>query len=201
MSDIDWGPATDFMEGLGNFLLKILKSFQEICRFIFTNGNCLFFLFFLIMGVYLLINAKEKEEHERIYARNLEYIKKRGRTGIVVSMLLAVGFLSKGLIVFLDWCFGLFSTPIFFSFDGMEDFYNRATSWEAITLFNPLESFLYFLFSLISFFAILAFTFGIYLIFFNKRILRTKLKSYKVLIGGLALIVIYGVPTSILLMI
>ena len=39
MGDINWGPATDFMEGLGIFLLNMLKGFQDICYYIFTYRN------------------------------------------------------------------------------------------------------------------------------------------------------------------
>jgi len=74
MGDINWGPLADLMEGLGIFLLKLLKGFQEICYYIFTYGNFVFFFVFLLMGVYLLINAREKEEYERIYARNCKTV-------------------------------------------------------------------------------------------------------------------------------
>lgn len=201
MFEIDLGPFSGFLEGLGELLLTLAEGFNMVCYYIFKNGNIVFFIIFLSMGVNLLINAKEKEDHQKIYARNLEYVKKRGRTGTVVCILLSIAFPSKGLFIFLDWCFGFFPTPVFFWLGGLEEFYIRATSWEAINSFNTLESVLYFLFSLVSLISILTIAFGIYLVFFNRRIPRTKFKSYKILFAGIALIIIYGVPTSIRLMI
>ena len=192
---------TEFFINLGNFLLTLLNGFKTVCFYIFEYGNVVFFFFFLFMGIYLLFNARDKEEHDKIYARNLEYIKKRGRTGVFVCIVFSIAFLSKGLIIFLDWCFTFLPTPVFFSFEYTKKFYIDAVSLEAINNFNPLDSFLYFLFSLISLMSILIVAFGIYLVFFNKKILRTKFKSYKVLGGGLLLIVIYGIPTCTRLMI
>jgi hypothetical protein len=197
----DFLDTSEFFQNLGAFGLTLLEGFKMVCYYIFEYGNVVFFIFFLLLGVNLLINARDKEEHDKIYARNLEYIKKRGRTGVFVCIAFSVAFLSKGLIIFLDWCFTLLPTPVFFSFEYLRRFYVDAVSWEVITNFNPLDSFLYILFSLISFMSILIVTFGIYLVFFNKKILRTKFKSYKVLGGGLVLLVIYGIPTSTRLMI
>jgi len=200
MSDLDF-PLSDLFKDLGEIFSTLAIGFNNFCSYILRNGNVVLFIIFLIMGLSLLYNAKEKEDHQRIYARNLEYIKKKGRAGSIICILIAIGFLSKGLLVFLDWCFASLPTPIFFSIAPFESFYVAATSIEAISSFTLVDSFLYFLFSLFSLMSIVVIAFGVYLVFFNKRILRTKFKSFKVLLGGILLAVIYGIPTSIRLMI
>jgi hypothetical protein len=197
----DFLDSSEFFQNLGSFFLILLNGFKTVCYFIFEYGNIVLFFFFLFLGVNLLINAREKEEHDRIYARNLEYIKKRGRTGTFICILFSIAFLSKGLLVFLDWIFTLLPTPVFFSFEYTRVFYVNAVSWEAVSNFNPSECFFYFIFSLLSLGSIMIVVYGVYLAFFNKRILRTKFKSYKVLFGGLVLMIIYGVPTCTRLMI
>ncbi|MFW9882386.1 MAG: hypothetical protein ACFFG0_55700, partial [Candidatus Thorarchaeota archaeon] len=131
----------------------------------------------------------------------LEYIKKKGRTGTVICVLLGIGFLSKGLLVFIEWCFGSLPAPIFFSLEPFRDFYVEATSIEVILTFSPLDSFIYFLICLISLVSLLSIAFGIYLAFFNKKILRTKFRSYRILFMGIINAIVFGIPTSIRLMI
>jgi hypothetical protein len=201
MAEPDWGPFSGFLESLGDFLLTLANGFNTVCSFIFQYGNIVFFIIFLLMGINLLFNAKNKEYHEKIYAKNLEYIKKRGRIGTVICILLSIGFLSKGFFVFLEWCFGSLPTPVFFYIGELKRYYHDATSVQVITSFSPLESSLYFLFSLFSLISIITVAFGIYLLFFNKRILRTKFKSHKILLAGVVLAIVYGIPTSVRLMI
>ena len=100
----------DFFQGIFYFIDELIKGFNIFSSFLFQNGNYVLFIIFLTMGIVLLFNAKEVEEHQKLYARNLEYIKKKGRAGTLICILLAIGFLSKGLLVFLDWCFS--SLPI-----------------------------------------------------------------------------------------
>jgi len=53
------GLFTGFLEGLGEFLLRLAEGFNMVCYYIFQNGNIIFFIIFLSMGINLLINAKE----------------------------------------------------------------------------------------------------------------------------------------------
>ena len=52
------------------------------------------------MGVVLYLNAKEKEYDEIIHGK-IELVKRRGRAGSAICILLALGFLSTHLTTFL----------------------------------------------------------------------------------------------------
>ena len=62
-------------------LTDSLKTFNKICYNVFQFGNVIMFLIFLFMALNLFLSARETEYKEKINARNLEYLKKRGRIG------------------------------------------------------------------------------------------------------------------------
>lgn len=188
-------------EDLGNFCEALIKGFNNFTSYLLQNGNCVLFLVFLIMGIILLFNAKEIEEHQKLYARNLEYIKKKGRAGTTICILIAIGFLSRGLLVFLDLCFSSLPIPIFFSYEPFRKFYVAATSVEAISDFSLYISFFYFISTIFSLLSLVCIAIGIYLAIFNKRILRTKFRSHRMILLGIGLAFIFGIPTSIRLMV
>ena len=194
-------PIFDFLEPLGEALANFLKGFNIICSNIFRFGNVILFIVFLIMGINLLVNAKDKEYQEKIFARNLELAKRKGRIGTGVCIVLSVAFLSKGLLVFLLWCFKSFSLPLVFLIPYLTDFYYQGDTLDALNAFELVNSSIFLLMSMISLISLIAIAFGIYLILFNKRILRSKLKPYKVLGAGLLLAIIFGFPLSLRLMI
>jgi len=68
-----------------NYFIEILKTFNKICYDIFQFGNVIMFLIFLFMSLNLLLSAREREYKEKINARNLIFLKKRGRIGTVIS--------------------------------------------------------------------------------------------------------------------
>ena len=173
------------LENLQEFLINFLKGFNGFCYNIFRFGNVILFFIFLIMGINLLVNAKRIENQEKIYARNIEYIKKKGRIGTVIYILLSVGFISKILPVFLLWCFEPLFIPLFFCFPNLKEYYETATPLSAVNSFELGYSSMYYLFSLFSLISIIVIVYGLYLTFFNKKILRTKVKSHKLLAAGI----------------
>ncbi len=113
------------------FFSDLLEGFNVFCYYFFQYGNVVFFLIFLIMGINLLVNAKDKEYHEKIYARNLEFIKRRGRIGTVICLILSIAFLSKGFPVFLLWCFESFSVPLICLIPEVAEYYESGTTLNA----------------------------------------------------------------------
>ena len=189
------------LENLQDILINFLKGFNSLCYNIFRFGNVILFCIFLFMGISLLVNAKQIENHEKLYARNIEYIKKKGRVGTIIYILLSVGFISKILPVFLLWCFEPLFIPLFFCFPDFKDYYKAATSLNAVNSFELGYSSIYYLFSLLSLVSIIVIVYGLHLTFFNNKILRTKVKSHKILAAGIVLSIVYGIPTSLRLII
>ena len=107
-------PIFDFLEPLWDGLAKLLKVFNNICSIIFRFGNVVLFIEYLIMRINLLVNVKDKEYHEKIFARNFDQAKRKGRIGTGICIILSIAFLSKGLLVFLLWCFKSFTLPLIF---------------------------------------------------------------------------------------
>ena len=81
-----------------NYFIEILESFNKICYDIFQFGNVIMFLIFLFMSLNLLLSAREREYKEKINARNLMYLKKRGRIGTVICSFLGIGYLVKVIL-------------------------------------------------------------------------------------------------------
>lgn len=69
---------------------NLLRNFNEICYSIFRFGNFIMFLMFLFLGVNLLVSAKDKEYMEKLHARNMEYLKKKGRVGTIILLFLSI---------------------------------------------------------------------------------------------------------------
>ena len=194
-------PVFDFLEPIGEALVNLLKGFNQICSNFFRFGNVILFIVFLIMGINLLINAKDKEYHEKIFARNLEHAKRKGRIGTGICIILSIAFLSKGLLVLLLWCFKSFSLPLIFLIPNFTKVYHQGDTLNAISSFELVSSSVFLLMCMISLISLIAVAFGIYLILFNKRILRSKFKPYKILGAGLLLGILFGYPMSLRLMV
>ena len=180
-------------------LIQVLEIFGEVCVNVFLFGNWILFLIFLAMGLNLLITAKEKENQERIRGRNLEYVKKRGRAGAVVFILFGVGFLFKGIPIFLLICFHSSSPPPIYHWLGCVYLYYKVSTLEDLQSLDLFESSLFLFIGLLSFISIILISFGIYLIVFNKRILRTKYKSYSFFVLGVIMGIVCGFTPGLLL--
>lgn len=180
-------------------LIKILEIFDEICINVFRFANWILFFVFLAMGINLLITAKEKEKQERIHGKNQEYVQKRGRCGAVIFILIGIGFLFKGLAIFLLICFQSSSAPPIFYWLNLNYLHEDITSLEDISKFNVFEISIFFLISLLSFISIILISVGTYFILFNKRVLRTRYKSFSFFILGLVMGMICGFTSGLLL--
>ncbi|MFX1499929.1 MAG: hypothetical protein ACFFDH_03075 [Promethearchaeota archaeon] len=148
-----------------------------------------------------MVNAKEKEYHEKIYARNLEFIKRRGRIGTAICFLLSIAFLSKGFPAFLLWCLQSVPYPLICLFPGVKPYYDNGTTLNAVMSFDLGYTSIYFLFSLVSLISIFAVALGLYLTLFNKRVLRSKFKPQKILAAGIIQGILFGFPTCLRLIV
>ena len=70
MSDLDF-PLSDLFKDLGEIFSNLAKGFNNFCSYILRNGNIVLFIIFLVMGLSLLYNAKEKEEHDSLDQNHL----------------------------------------------------------------------------------------------------------------------------------
>ncbi|MHA2051751.1 MAG: hypothetical protein ACW986_19230 [Promethearchaeota archaeon] len=148
------------------------------------------------MSGVLFFNAREIEYDEKLHGKE-ELVKKRGRIGMTIYFILGFAFLSRELIGALYKLFSLLPEPAI-----LVQYMHDITS---ISLSNihtlsiggrTLFFFISFL-SLISFVLILI---GIYLVFFNKLILRSKLKFLLFLGVGFIFWIFTGFKISLRLM-
>ncbi len=196
--DSNSNPFQVFNSAMKTFV-TILEIFDEICVNVFRFGNWILFLIFLAMGLNLLITAKEKENRDKIRGRNLEYVQKRGRAGSVVFIFLGIGFLFKGLAIFLIMCFQSSLPPPIFRWLNIAHLYGNIISLEDLQNYDIFEASLFLFISLLSFVSLILISFGIYLILFNKRVLRTKYKSYSFFILGVIMGIVCGFTSGLLL--
>ena len=176
-----------FLDGVNNFFYNLFK-----------NGNYVFFFLFLIMSIVLLINAREIEYGEMLHTHQPEMIKKRGRTGMAIYFILAFAFLSKDLLKSLYGLFKILPEPaIILGF--MSDFSSVSLS-DVPSLDIGFIS-LFFFISFLSLISLLFIIIGLYLMFFNKFILQSKLKFMVFIGAGFILWIFFGFRTSLRLMV
>jgi len=178
-------------------LIPFLNGFNNFFYVLFKKANYLFFFLFLIMSILLLINAREREYDEKVHGKE-ELVKKRGRIGMVIYFILAFAFLSEDLLKSLFQLFKILPEPAIL-LGYMEDFDSISLN-DVHSLNIGLRTLFFFInfLSLISLFLIII---GIYLMFFNKFILRSKLKFMAFIGVGFFFWVLVGFRTSLSLMI
>jgi hypothetical protein len=190
--DLDFGGILAFME-------QVINAFSDFLYTIFRFGNYILFVIFVVMGIVLYLNAREIEYREEIHGK-IEAQKKRGRAGSVLCIFIAFGFLFKIITIFLYDLYNLFPEPEliirydsgrFFTIDSLENTHTLPT----------FDRVFYFFVSLLSLTSILSIAFGVYLMLFNKFILRSRLKFFEFLIVGLVFWVIFGFKASLKLLI
>ena len=108
-----------------NYFIEILKTFNKICYDIFQFGNIIMFLVFLFMSLNLLLSAREREYKEKINARNLMFLKKRGRIGTVICFFLGIGYLVKVIPMIVLLCLKPFPAPLIFNYNFVSIFLNE----------------------------------------------------------------------------
>jgi hypothetical protein len=150
------------------------------------------------MSAVLFINAREKEYDEKIHAHQIDMVKKRGRIGMALYFIIAFAFLSKDLMAFLYQMFKYLPEPAILV--------NYMPNTETISL-NNLHTLdmgvrtLFLFSSLLSLTSLLMIILGIYLMLFNKFIIRSKLKFMAFIGGGIIFWILVGFKTSLRLMI
>ena len=184
---------SQFLEPLNQFF----HGFNYFFFVLFKNGNYLFFILFFLLGAILFLNAREIEYDEKIHG-NVELVKRRGRIGTVLLILLSFGFLSKDLFAFLFSAFNFIPEPKFLvKFMSEIDLY----SLENIHTLDLVQRTFFFFICSISLISILLIIIGIYLLLFNKFILRSKLKTFAFLGVGIFFWFLVGFDISLRLMI
>ncbi len=193
-------PSLDkIVGGLFSFVEQIFNAFSDFLYTIFRFGNYILFVIFVVMGIVLYLNAREIEHREEIHGK-IEAQKKRGRAGSVLCIIIAFGFLSKIFTTFLFDFFNLFPEPeLIIRWDGDNLF--AINSLENTHTLPAFDRVFYFFVSLLSLISILSIAFGVYLLFFNKFILRSRLKFFEFLIVGLVFWVVFGFKASLKLLI
>lgn len=179
-------PLNEFFNGFNYFFYTLFK-----------NGNILFFFLFFLLGIILFINSREIEYDEKIHGKE-ELVKRRGRIGTILLILLSFGFLSKDLFAFLFSIFNNLPEPkLFVKFMYEIDLY----SLENIHTLDLGHRTLFFFISSFSLISLLLIIIGIYLLLFNKFILRSKLKTFAFLGVGFLFWLLVGFNMALRLII
>ncbi len=190
--ELDFGsmfkPLNQFLDGLNYFW-----------HIFFRYGNYILFLCFSLMGMILLLHAREKEYDEKLRG-NIELVKKRGRVGSAIFIFIGFGFLFKIFTVLLYDIFTNFPEPqIVVQYMG--DAFDSINSLENVYTLTLYEKSIFFLISFISLLSLMLIAIGIYLMFFNKFIIRSKSK-FIVFIGvGVFFWILFGFRTSLRLLV
>ena len=103
----------DIIGSILESMTGLFRGFNFVCYNIFQYGTLILFLFYLSLGGFLLVSAKNIEHKHRIYGKNLEFIKKRGRISAAILVSVAILFLFKALPFLLLWFSQGFTLPPF----------------------------------------------------------------------------------------
>ncbi|MFX1478220.1 MAG: hypothetical protein ACFFCI_08810 [Promethearchaeota archaeon] len=179
-------PLYDIFNGFNYFMYVLLK-----------NANYLFFFIFLILGVVLILNAREIEYDEKIHGK-IELVKTRGRIGSAIYSTLAFGFISKEFTNFLFTLFFYLPEPAL-----LEKFLYEvdSISLASVHTLSLGQRTVFFFISLLSLTSLILIIIGVYLMLFNKFILRSKLKTLTFLGLGLILWILVGFRIALRLII
>jgi len=196
--------SADILESFLESMAGFFRGFNYFCYNLFQYGNVILFLFYLGLGFYLLKSAKNVEDKHKIYGKNLEYIKKRGRISAGILLGVAILFLFKALPLLLLWFIQSFEIPPFLIWFGGPEALNALNS---IITINDLLSYdditisIIFFTALMSFISVVLISIGIFLAVYNKSVLRTKYKPFSLIFIGIILIFVFGFTTYLRLMI
>lgn len=194
----------DILESFLERLTGLFRGFNLVCYNIFQYGNLILFLFYLALGGYLLIRAKNVEDKHKIYGRNFEFIKKRGRISAAILVFVAVLFLFKVIPYLLLWFGQSFTLPPFVIWFGgfkVEDALNSIVSLNDLLSYDDITISFIFFTGLMSFISVILISLGFFLVVYNKSILRTKYKPISLIFLGIILSIVFGFTTYIKLII
>ena len=194
----------DVVESILESLTVFFRGFNFVCYNIFQFGNLILFLFYLALGGYLLVRAKNIEHKHKIYGKNLEFIKKRGRISAAILISVAILFLFKAIPFLILWFSQSLSPPLFVIwFGGLEvkvAFTSIITIKDLLSYDDLTISFIFFS-GLMSFISVILISLGFVLVIYNKSILRTKYKPINLIFLGIIMTIVFGFTTYIRLII
>ncbi len=184
--------------GIFEIIEYMLEVFNDFWYFFFKNGNFVLFLIFSIMGIVLLLHAREKEYDEKVHGK-VELVKRRGRAGSAICVFIGFGFLLNIITPLLFDIFKKFPEPqiVIKYVDKIE----TIISLEQVHTLNIYEKSMFFLISFLSFLSMLLIAIGIYLMCYNKFIIRSKLKSFAFIGAGIVFWIFFGFKTSLRLIV
>ncbi|MFX1312624.1 MAG: hypothetical protein ACFFHD_08440 [Promethearchaeota archaeon] len=189
----------EMLEKIFQPLLQFLKVLNDYMYVFFQYGNLIFFLNFLIMGIILLFHTREIEYNERIHIK-IEIIKRKGRIGAAIFIIMAFLFLSG---ILTSWLYNLFSIlpepQVLLGYIGSQ--FSSITSLKEIDTLTVFQANIFFLINFISFVSLLLLFISLYLMFFNKSILHFKLKFSVFLFLGIFFWILVGFRTSLQLLV
>ena len=194
----------DLVESILESMIGFFRAFNFFCYNLFQYGSLILFLFYLVLGGYLLVSAKNVEDKHKIYGKNLEFIKKRGRISAGILISVAILFLFKALPFLLLWFSQSFTLPLFVIWFGgpeVQDALNSIFTINDLLSYDVITITIVFFTALMSLISVLLISFGIYLAVFNKTILRTKYKPISLIFFGIVLSIVFGFTTYVRLLI
>ena len=185
----------DIAVSMEEFIIAMSNFFYAF----FSFGNYILFGIFVFMGIILYRNAREIEFGEKV-PRKIDSLKKRARAGAISCFFVAFGFLSKIFTVFLyDILLVLPEPELLIRVIGGP--FESINSLSMTTTLPITDKGLFFVFCFISFMSIILFAISVYLILFNKFILRYKVKISTFLGIGLFFWLFFGFKASLKLLI
>jgi hypothetical protein len=149
------------------------------------------------MSGVLFMNAREKEYEEKLHGKE-EMVKKRARVGMGIYFILAFASISKELIGYFYNAIKLIPEPAIV-IQYMNSF--TSISLEGIHSLDIGNRTLFFLICFISLISFMLILIGIYLMIFNKFLIRSKLKFMSFLGVGFFFWILVGFKASLVLMI
>ncbi|MCP6718702.1 MAG: hypothetical protein KJI71_00535 [Patescibacteria group bacterium] len=192
-------PILSVLPDISVWFEDILVFFNQLLGSVLSLGNYLLFAWFLYLFYSLYNGAKHKEQDERYLSHRLKQSRKHGRVGMIACGVIAVLFLTRVLIIVLVSLSSLFPEPFIYDFIFRMDVYLQIVNHEIVSVLLVEKFFVLFLgfISLICFFL---FTYGIFLLIYNEKILHKRWKPFKLLIIGLIGLIVIGFTLPFCLM-
>lgn len=194
----------DIVESFLESLTGVFRGFNFVCYNIFQYTNLILFLFYFVLGGYLLVSSKNVEDKQKIYGRNLDFIRKRGRISAAILVFVAILFLFKVIPFLLLWFDQSFTLPPFVIWFGgfeVEDALNSIITINDLLPYDDITISFIFFTALMSFISVILISLGFFLVVYNKNILRTKYKPISLIFLGIILSIVFGFTTYIKLII
>lgn len=194
----------DVLGSILESMTGFFRAFNFVCYNIFQYGSLILFLFYLGLGGYLIVSAKNVEDKHKIYGKNLEFVKKRGRISAAILISVAILFLFKALPLLILWFSQSLTPPPFVIWFGgleVEDALTSIITIKDLLSYDDITiSFIFFI-GLMSFISVILISLGFVLVIYNKSILRTKYKPINLIFIGIIMTIVFGFTTYIRLII